>query len=142
MCCTYLTRDYNGGFINDWGNVVQEICLKCLRVKTLHNILVMVILSKGVENLRHFLLTTVVSAVENLLVGIQNLVFQEGSWFEQIVKYWTFLNIYIDFPRILLTLLTLQQLICFLSSYFTANQSMDTIYGTPCIKHTAISSTE
>ena len=30
--------------------------------------------------------TTVVSAVENLLPHIQNLVFQEGSWFEQIVN--------------------------------------------------------
>ena len=31
--------------------------------------------------------TTVVSAVENLLARIQNLVFQEGPWFEQIVNY-------------------------------------------------------
>ena len=31
--------------------------------------------------------TTVVSAVENLLARIKNLVFQEGSWFEQIVNY-------------------------------------------------------
>ena len=30
---------------------------------------------------------TVVSSVENLLARIQNLVFQEGSWFEQIVNY-------------------------------------------------------
>ena len=31
--------------------------------------------------------TTFASAVENLLSRIQNLVFQEGSWFEQIVNY-------------------------------------------------------
>ena len=31
--------------------------------------------------------TTVVSSVENLLARIQNLVFQEGSWFKQIVNY-------------------------------------------------------
>ena len=31
--------------------------------------------------------TTVLSAVENLLARIKNLVFQEGSWFEQIVNY-------------------------------------------------------
>ena len=31
--------------------------------------------------------TTVSSAVDNLLVRIQNLVFQKGSWFEQIINY-------------------------------------------------------